>query len=373
MCRGFIRCAGVVSAPPLGNFQPPKDRQGEATDRCNAHPAACACVHSVIESLLQTDCVPSVARVTVPQKRQASPGCAQREASDAAQEAKKRKLIVKAGPLKAGPEENAYELVTRQTEAAAIPIVQEDTRRNATETTDCSITGTDASGDLSSVSGGCSLLFPLSPEPEWEKILDDLETELNLFTVPTSPPTEEKKESGSSLLSQLLTSQRPVREEYAKIEREPEKPMMSPLEICLPSSPPDDRDSGFQSPSAPGGLSNSFSPQPITPCTPESFSPIPFSFIPLDSSPVPMPCPVQCDTPMPPPYDVTGEFACPPAKVSASDWLFQPVPDTWETPVFSSPTVYPLHQPTLHSTAELLADLIPSVYQGEVALGKYLL
>ena len=251
--------------------------------------------------------------------------------------------------------------------------MQEDTRRNATETTDCSIAGSDASADLSSVNGACSLLFPLSPEPEWEKILDDLETELNLFTVPASPPNEEKKESGSSLLSQLLTSQRPVREEYAKIEREPEKPVTSPLEMCLPSPPPDDRDSGFQSPSVPGGWSNSFSPQPITPCTPESFSPIPFSFIPSDSSPVPMPYPVQCDTAMPPPYDVTGEFSCPPVKVSGSDWLFQPAPKTWEMPVFSSPTVYPLSQPTLHSTAELLADLIPGVCQDEVALGKYLL
>lgn len=315
-------------------------------------------------------CVESVFVLFSAEKRQASPGCVQKEASDAAQEAKKRKLIVKAGPLKAGPEESAYELVTRQTEDAAIPIVQEDTRRNATETTDGSITGT----DVSSVSGACSILFPLTPEPEWEKILDDLETELNLFAVPASPPTEEKKEDGSSLLSQLLTSQRPVREEYAKIEREPEKPLTPALEMCLPSPPLDDRDSGFQSPSVPGGLSNSFSPQPITPCTPESFSPIPFSFIPSDPSPVPMSYPVQCNTAMPPPYDVTGEFNCPPVKVSASDWLFQPAPDSWEMSVFSSPTVYPLCQPpTLHSTAELLADLIPSVCQGEVTLGEYLL
>lgn len=311
------------------------------------------------------------------EKRLAGPSFPQQRdtnVASSAQDAKKKKLVVEAGPLKAGPEESAYDLVSRQTEMAAIPIVKEDTHRSVAETASSNIAAIDALADLSPVSSVDTIPFPLSPEPEWEKILNDLETELNMFAVPTSQPDEKekKKEEGTSLLSQLLTSQRPVREEYAKIEKEPEPPPMSPL-LCLPTPPQDDGDSGFQSPSLPEGSPNPFSPLSITPGSPESFSPVPFSFNPTDPSAMPLSCPAQYNTAMLPPYDGAAELTYPPVRSAAPDWMFQPAPEAWEMQMFSSPTVYPGCQPTLDNTDELLANLIPSMCKDEVAIGRYLL
>ena len=363
---------------------------------------------SLIESLLRADPNPTVARVPLPrklpliticsesshyivcvsytvyyvvfpflfsaEKRFAGPGCPQGGAvgaidTDRSQEAKRRKLVIKAGPLRAGPEERVYDIVSQQTEAAAIPIVQEDTRRAASAADGSDAAVVDPSAELlSSVSDVGEIMFPLCPEPEWEKILGDLETELNMFTPPSSPPPKKvKKEEKTSLLSQLLTSQGSVREELAKIERNPGKPPAPP---CLPSPPQDDSDSGFNSPSVPAGSPDGLSPLSNTPLTPDSFSSGAFPFDPQEPVPMPLSYPGYGSSVLPP-YNAFEEFASPPVNAPVSDWPFQPPPEAWERQMFSAPTVYPLCQPPLDNTA-LLADLIPGV-RDDVAIGNYLL
>ena len=286
-----------------------------------------------------------------------------------------------AGPLKAGPEEPVSTIVSQRAEAAAKPIILEDTCKD-TSSADSDLDLIDSTADLlSSVSNADAITFPLTPEPEWQKILDDLETELNDFTPPsTSPhsPQEETDEEDAEmpLLTQLLKSRGPVREEYAKIESDPGKPPPSQYPLTpsqYPLTPPqEDFDSGYTSSvftprrgGSPIGLSSQFN----TPLSPEDFGPSAFPLDPQDPIPAPLSYPTNYSTSVMPPNDTFEGLAYPPVHSSGQEWMFQFVAEPWERPVFSSPKMYPSCQPSL--AVEDTAEFLPNVDKDDI--GGYLL
>ena len=276
-----------------------------------------------------------------------APSCVETVAENVVpQTVKRAKVSPVSSPLKAEPE---YVVP----DSDAIPIVQVDTL--------CVGTGPDP--PTSSPPNGLGLL--LEEKEPWETFLDELQAQLNSDPSPPSTPQKEKdkEKGGGSLIAQLLSTEKPVREMYKRLENGVEEQRKKSV-----PSPKQDYDSGYDDsplPSIDPGMLLT-SPQrspisslnPLTPMSASTYSEDIFSLpspheherlkLPLDSSNI----------------DVTVEQ------------IFEPVRQQCQEHVFSSRPILPQWSAAPDfSQLALESDLVlaeacfdPSMDLGQIAL-----
>ena len=148
-----------------------------------------------------------------------APSCIETVAENVVpQTVKRAKVSAAPSPLKAEPE---YVVP----DSDGIPIVQVDTLSNP---------------PTSAPPNGLGLL---SEEKEpWETFLDELQAQLNSDPSPSSPPPkeEDKEKGGGSLIAQLLSTEKPVREMYKRLENGVQEQRKKSI-----PSPKQDYDSGY--------------------------------------------------------------------------------------------------------------------------------